>query len=99
MAKDPRVLYGDSEFSYRDWILLENWALAYAPQLKSLWKIPLGTIQRASLDWFREDFSIQTNFINLFTVTCLLECSDARDHIYALLAHPLARIRGEQTTL
>ena len=56
--------------------------------------IPLGTIQKGSLDWFREDFSTQISLLDLFTVTCLLECSDARDHIYALLAHPLARIPG-----
>ena len=94
MARDPRVLYGNSEFSYRDWVLLENWALTYAPQLESLWKIPLGTIQKGSLDWFREDFSMQISFLDLFNVTCFLECSDARDHIYALLDHPLARIPG-----
>ena len=90
MARDPRVLYGDSEFSYRDWVLLENWALTYAPQVESLWKIPLGTIQKGSVDWFREDFSVQISLLDLFSVTCLLECSDARDHIYALLAHPPA---------
>jgi len=27
MARNPRVLYGDCEFSYRDWVLLERWAV------------------------------------------------------------------------
>jgi hypothetical protein len=81
MALDPRVLYGDCEVSYRDWVLLESWAITYAPQLDPIWRFPMGTIHAAGLDWFREDLSRKTNLIDLFATASLLECADPRDHI------------------
>lgn len=99
MARDPRILLGDCEFSYRDWVLLESWALTYAPQLDPIWNLPMGTIHMAALDWFREDFPRKTNFIDLFSTTSSLECTDPRDHIYSLLAHPLSRLPGKNASI
>jgi hypothetical protein len=56
----------------------------------------MGIVHAAGLDWFQEDFSHRNNFIDLFNMASGLKCTDPRDHIYSLLAYPLARIPGQK---
>ncbi|POS74108.1 hypothetical protein DHEL01_v207502 [Diaporthe helianthi] len=87
LARDPRVLYGCCEFSYREMLKVmrwkggQTWALQFA--------IPSLLVHRAWHDWTEPAHPL--TFIDLLNHGALLDCIDPRDHIYAFLAHPLAR--------
>lgn len=87
LARDPRVLYGRCEFSYREMLKVmrwkggQTWALQFA--------IPSLLVHRAWDDWTQPAHPL--TFIDLLNHGALLDCSDPRDHVYAFLAHPLAR--------
>lgn len=87
LARDPRVLYGRCEFGYREilevmrWTSGQTWALQFA--------IPSLLVHREWHDWTEPKRPL--SFIDLLNHGALLDCTDPRDHVYAFLAHPLAR--------
>jgi hypothetical protein len=87
LARDPRVLYGHCEFSYREmlkvmrWKGRQTWALQFA--------IPSLLVHREWDDWTQPAHPL--SFIDLLNHGALLACIDPRDHVYAFLAHPLAK--------
>lgn len=87
LARDPRVLYGRCEFSYREMLKVmrwkggQTWALQFA--------IPSLLVHREWHDWTQPKEPL--SFIDLLNHGALLDCTDPRDHVYAFLAHPLAR--------
>jgi hypothetical protein len=95
VARNPHVLYGECEFSYRDWMLLCHWLTFYATQIHGMWKLT-PTLPLSALDWYCEDRTESPaypadSFIDMFNVSSYYLCKDPRDHIYSLLYHPLAR--------
>ena len=95
MARDPRILYGDCDISFRDWALLEMWANHKAPQLRRRWNLVAGTIHPQAVDWYRQDIPHNTSFIGIVCVMGRLGCANPRDHIYSLLAYPRASLPGQ----
>lgn len=87
LARDPRVLYGRCEFGYREMLKVmrwkggQTWALQFA--------IPSLLVHREWHDWTQPKEPL--SFIDLLNHGALLDCTDPRDHVYAFLAHPLAR--------
>ncbi len=95
VARNPYVLYGDSGFSYRDFIMLFNWAMSNA-HIQGKWKVELGSLHQSALDWYSSDRTdspakLPDSFLALFDIARFQRCTDKRDHIYSLLYHPLAR--------
>ncbi|KAI3394861.1 hypothetical protein diail_2148 [Diaporthe ilicicola] len=87
LARDPRVLYGDCEFGYRDmlrvmrWVSSQTWVLQFA--------IPSLLVHREWSDWTQPKQSL--SFIDMLNHGALLDCSDPRDHVYAFLGRPLVK--------
>ena len=95
VAMDPHILYGDCAFSYRDLILLCHWVASFGVRVHGKWKLRIESSLIASLDWYREDRSDSpayplVSFLDMFNNASYHLCKDPRDHIYALLYHPLA---------
>ncbi|KAN0102766.1 Heterokaryon incompatibility protein (HET) domain containing protein [Hyaloscypha variabilis] len=95
MARDPHVLYGECEFSYRDLMLLCRWLTSLAAQIHGMWKLSLPSTHLSALDWYCDDRTESPaypvdSFIDMFNVASYHLCKDPRDHIYSLLHHPLA---------
>lgn len=87
LARDPRVLYGRCEFGYREMIRVMRWAGGQTWALQ--FAIPSFLVHREWHDWTQPKHPL--TFIDLLNHGALLNCSDPRDHVYAFLAHPLAR--------
>ena len=88
LARNPRVLYGDAEFGYRDFIDVLNWKNQIPGNVAdSTW-----LIHRLWPDWSKEANGRSLNFLDFLSHSCYLQCLDPRDHIYAFLGHPCARI-------
>lgn len=91
-AREAVVLYGQEKFSYLDLIELVNWAARQPP-------LGIGSffIHREWLDWrrgspnVRKGMTMDKTFFDLMDHASLLDCGDPRDHVYALLGHPLAQ--------
>jgi len=95
VARNPYVLYGDSGFSYRDFIMLFNLAMSNA-HIQGKWKVELGSLHQSALDWYSSDRTdspakLPDSFLAIFDIVRFQRCTDKRDHIYSLLYHPLAR--------
>lgn len=87
-ARNPRILYGDVEFGYRDLIDVLNWTRQFT------WAMSGGdswVVNRKWADWSKPNDDDGLTFLDLLSHSCYLKCLDPRDHIYAFLAHPLAR--------
>ena len=94
LAKDPRVIYGNFEFSYRDVMKIVMWVNNNAPWLIVKANIPMLMIHVHWADWSTRiigDSASPYEFLDLLDHASLLMCRDPRDHIYAFLGHPLAR--------
>lgn len=95
LAKDPVVLYGGVEFSYRDLVKLALWTMRCAPNLDTRAGVSFFSVHADWLDWsdnWRTTKSYpDETFVDLLNQARWLSCSDPRDHIYSLLGHPLAR--------
>lgn len=100
LARDPRVWYGDAEFSYRDVTRLALWQQQCAPQLVARAGLEFNTIHIEWLDWTgapeASGKSPDRTFLELMNQASGLGCSDPRDHIYSLLGHPLAQLPGSK---
>jgi hypothetical protein len=96
LAKDPRVLYGEVEFKYRDLMKLINWIVHCASQLEARAEVLLSNIHTDWLDWSPDWQKTATfpnkTFLDLLTQASWLSCRDFRDHVYAFLGHPLAQL-------
>ena len=89
LAQNPRVLYGEVEFGYRDlttvlrWLNQSSWAAQFG--------IPAFFIHLQWADWKASPLQPEYTFLDLLSHASLLSCSDPRDKIYAFLGHPLAQ--------
>lgn len=90
LARDPRVLYGRYDFSYREMLKVMGWKGGQTWGFQ--FAIPSLLVHRAWHDWTRPAHPL--NFIDLLNHGALLNCIDPRDHVYAFLGHPLARNEG-----
>ena len=94
LATNPRVLYGDVEFGYRDLcaFYLETRAFMSFYNVHMEW-----------MDWSQKAGSkvkmLPQTFLALFDDARRHECMDPRDHVYAFLGHPLARLEGDGGTI
>jgi hypothetical protein len=95
LAKDPRVLYGKIEFSYRDLMRLAVWVMRCAPNLTPRAGVDFYSVHTDWLDWSPDWQKTSTypneDFLDLLSHARWLACRDHRDHIYAFLGHPLAQ--------
>ncbi|PVH96922.1 HET-domain-containing protein [Periconia macrospinosa] len=96
LAKDPRVLYGPVEFSYRDLMKVAAWTMRRAPNLDTRAGVSFYSIhvdwENWMDDWRDTATYPENNIVDLFNQARWLGCSNPRDHIYSLLGHPLARL-------
>lgn len=97
LAANPRVRYGEVEFSYRDLIAVLQWFS------RCVWREEYGIkIWHIHLQWYnwREaPSSPQYTFLDLLCHTTLLQCRDPRDHVYSFLGHPLAQLKDGSGTI
>lgn len=92
VAKHPLVLYGSSEFSYRDLMQLTRWIVKCAPQLETKAGISLLTIHTDWQDWtdnWKATQEYTYGLVDFLSHAKGLGCQDRRDHVYAFLGHPL----------
>jgi hypothetical protein len=95
LAKNPRVLYGDVDFSYRDLMNMANWIEECADHLRPRAGVESSTIHTEWFDWsqkwYEETDEHDCSFIDLIINASCLKCADPKDHVYALLGHPYAQ--------
>ncbi len=96
LARDPRVLYGAAEFSYRRLIAAVKWARTRGEEFAASVGITSLLIHNQWEDWSEESWrarpaSGRHDFLDLLDHAALLDCRDPRDRIYAFLGHPSAR--------
>ena len=89
LARDPRVLYGEAEFAYRDLMAAVRWVVGHAAHLISRFNIMTHHIHTLWAEWSGGGNGRFT-FLDLLDHGTLLSCQDPRDRIYAFLGHPLA---------
>jgi hypothetical protein len=103
LAKDPRVLYGPVEFSYRDLMKLAAWTMRRAPNLDTRASVSFFSVHVDWADWSHEWRTNATypenTLVDLLNQARWLGCKDPRDHIYSLLGHPLARLKDGKTLI
>jgi hypothetical protein len=98
LAKNPRTIYGAVEFSYRDLMATVRCIKTYVADLAA--KMEIGALlihihwATWSSNWMAVPAHRQAKMVDLLDHGSLLNCKDPRDHIYALLGHPLARTIG-----
>ena len=91
-ARNPLVLYGTVEFSYRKLMQLTRWIVRCASQLQIKAGVYLETIHTDWEQWSdgweaRQPYPY--GIVDLLNQAKCLGCQDMRDHIYAFLGHPL----------
>ena len=94
VAKDPRVLYGFVEFSYRDLMRLARWIVRCAASLQQVAGIDLLTVHTDWEDWsdnWRQSAEHEYTLLDFLSHAKGLGCHDKHDHVYAFLGHPLLR--------
>lgn len=95
LAKEPRVMYGSAEFSYRDLMATVRFIRIAAAQFATNLGLGAYLIHTHWADWSDKWASTsdleKCKFLDLLDHGALLRCQDPRDHIYAFLGHPLAR--------
>jgi hypothetical protein len=98
LAKNPRVVYDGVDFCYRQLMAAVKWVTIRAPDFAARAGIRHLLIHTFWTDWSEKwdsDIYIrQCALLDLLDHASLLECQDPRDHIYAFLGHPLARVAG-----
>jgi hypothetical protein len=103
LAKDPRVVYDDVDFSYRDLMAAVKWLTFYDSAAPATLGIPGLLIHTLWTDWSddnwnRDPFLQHCGLLDLLDHAALLDCQDPRDRIYAFLGHPLAVAAGTTGT-
>jgi hypothetical protein len=93
LAKDPCILYGEVEFSYRDLMTLAQWVVRCAPNLDPRASVSFYTIHTEWLDWSpdwqKSAAYPEVTFLELLNHARGLRCREHRDHIYAFLGPSL----------
>lgn len=96
LARDPVCLYGDEHFSYRDLMKLAVWTTRCAPHLEPRHGVSFYTVHTDWLNWspkWQETSPDPSQtLLGLLNHSRWLSCRMKKDHIYALLGHPLARV-------
>jgi hypothetical protein len=98
LAKNPRVVYDEIDFSYRELMAVVTWLMDNAflfaiesyirpPRFHVYWPDWRGEGKPAVGD-LRED---KGEMVDLISCGSLLACQDPRDLVYAFLGHPLAK--------
>ncbi|KAI3316589.1 hypothetical protein HD806DRAFT_423915 [Xylariaceae sp. AK1471] len=93
LAKDPRVVYGSVEFSYRAMITLVHGITRYAGGFATSTGVGALLIHTQWANWTGRALNPSHRiykFVDLLDHGALLECRDPRDRVYAFLGHPLA---------
>lgn len=94
LARNPRVVYDDVDFSYRDLMAVVKWLSFHDSVFAAKMDIPSLLIHTLWTDWSEswahDRFLEQCTLLDLLDHGALLACQNPRDHIYAFLAHPLA---------
>lgn len=99
LAKNPRVLYGESNFSYRELVAAVGWMRANAGEVAL--RIGISSLMVHSVwhdwsqDWATTYMQNRLRLVDLLDHGALLHCQDPRDRVYAFLGHPLARRLGQ----
>ncbi|KAB8219354.1 heterokaryon incompatibility protein-domain-containing protein [Aspergillus novoparasiticus] len=103
LSQDPKVIYGNVKFRYRDLMELVLWVQRNAQWILSKADISSLLIHTNWYDWSSRGLksspssSLRGNqdyeFLDLLDHASILECQDPRDHVYAFLSHPLAQKR------
>ena len=103
LAKDPRILYGEVDFSYRDFMRLALWVDRCAPNLELRASVSFYSIHTDWLDWApdwqRTAAYPNEKFLDLLNHARWLGCREHRDHVYAFLGHPLAQLDDGSGTI
>jgi hypothetical protein len=92
LGKTVIAVYGQIEFDYHDFIRLLKWVVKCAGHLEARYDLTWWYIH---LDWY--DWSMPPNTTNARDLLVFLyqakplNCTDARDHIYAFSGHSLMR--------
>ncbi|KAI0120970.1 heterokaryon incompatibility protein-domain-containing protein [Xylariales sp. AK1849] len=88
LAKNPRVIYGSAEFSYRDLMTTIQWIRSFAAEFAAKMGIGALLIHTQWLDW-TDNWTTTAykhyKLVDLLDHGALLDCQDPRDHIYAFL--------------
>ncbi|EXJ61332.1 uncharacterized protein A1O5_11890 [Cladophialophora psammophila CBS 110553] len=96
LAREPFCLYGNEGFDYRDLMRLAVWTTRCAPHLEFRHDVSFATVHTDWLDWssnWRESSPDPSQtFLGLMNHSRWLSCRLKKDHIYALLGHPLAQL-------
>ncbi|KAI1850287.1 hypothetical protein JX266_004145 [Neoarthrinium moseri] len=99
LAKNPRVVYGSAEFSYRDLMATVRFIRTFAADFAAKAGIGAFLIHTQWVDWSESWAATsahgQCRFVDLLDHGALLDCQDPRDRVYAFLGHPLARAFGD----
>ncbi|KAK3113769.1 hypothetical protein LTR53_008602 [Teratosphaeriaceae sp. CCFEE 6253] len=93
-ARDPRVLYGTVEYSYRALMQMARWISRCASQLQQRAGVYLLTVHTDWEEWtpnWRASVDYQYSLVDPMSHAKGLGCSVTHDHVYSLLGHPLAR--------
>jgi hypothetical protein len=103
LAKDPWVLYGDCEFSYRKLMTMAMWVDRCAGHLLLRAGVEFNSIHIEWVDWSPEweknNWTHERSFLDLMNQGSWLGCADHRDHVFAMLGHPFAQLDSESETL
>jgi hypothetical protein len=92
LADNPRVHYGEVEFSYRDLIAVLRWLTRCTWCYR--YEVNAWHIHMQWCNWRQAPSRPQYTFLDLLCHTTVLQCRDPRDHVYSFLGHPLAQLKG-----
>lgn len=92
LAKDPRILFGAAEISYRKLIkLIRALPLQLAANFRiRAWLVHMEWTVWSDVWWQYSSSEVYT-FLDLLGHASFLTCKDPRDRIYAFLGHPLSQ--------
>ncbi|KIW84539.1 hypothetical protein Z517_03789 [Fonsecaea pedrosoi CBS 271.37] len=100
LARESVCLYGNEEFDYRDLMRLAVWTTRCAPHLEFRYNVSFATVHTDWVDWspkWRETSPDPSQtFLGLMNHSRWLSCQWKKDHIYALLGHPLAHVESDE---
>lgn len=95
LAREPRVLYGQANFSYRTLMFAMKYFQVHGGRMKLKFPIPMRLIHTDWADWTSErPGNPRYTLLDLFDHAALQTCQDPRDRVYALLGHPLCNGNG-----
>jgi hypothetical protein len=92
VARNPIVLFGKTEFSYRQLLILNRWVVRCASELQTRASLSLLTIHSDWEQW-SDDWATRQSYphtvVDFLSHAKGLGCQEPRDHVYAFLGHPL----------